>query len=316
MTSLAFNLDPQLSLRWSGHETFACRYAWLPKAYRALEADPDAFVDEDEAMVVLGIGKNMVRSAKFWIEATGLAEPVGRSRKMGLTDFGRDIFGTDGFDPFLEDRRTLWLLHWKLASRNEGPLFAWRLLLSHWPYPEFTPSEALRAFRAESHSRSLDHSDTTLGQHLDVFIHTYHRTRGAAVGVEDSLDGPLVDLNLLVNHGARQAEGGRWETVYGFRREPKPEIGQALFDYCLHDYWDRFASVDSALTFRAVAVGPASPGQVFKLTEDDLRARLEAPQGEAVRGFTYQVSAVQGLVSRQDGAPRPTLADVYAETAR
>jgi hypothetical protein len=316
MSSPAFSLDLQLGLRWSGHETFACRYAWLPKAYRALKADPDAFVDEDEAMVALGIGKNMVRSAKFWVEATGVAEPIGRSRAMRLTDFGHQVFGTSGCDPFLEDRRTLWLLHWKLASRDQAPLFAWRLLLSHWPYPEFTHSEALQAFRRESRSRGLDHSDITLSQHLDVFIHTYHRTRSASVGVEDSLDGPLVDLNLLVGHGARQAEGGRWETVFGFRREAKPEITQPLFDYCLHDYWDRFAPADNSLTFRAVAVGAASPGQVFKLTEEDLRARLEAPTGGAARGFSYQASAVQGLVSRLDGTPRPSLADVYAETAR
>ena len=30
-----------LVTRFSGHESFACRYAWLPKAYRELVADPD-----------------------------------------------------------------------------------------------------------------------------------------------------------------------------------------------------------------------------------------------------------------------------------
>jgi hypothetical protein len=31
--------EGQPSYRFSGHETFACRYAWLPKAYRAIAAD-------------------------------------------------------------------------------------------------------------------------------------------------------------------------------------------------------------------------------------------------------------------------------------
>jgi hypothetical protein len=313
MSAATFELDPQLSLKWSGHETFALRYAWLPKAYRALKANPKTFVDEDNAMVTLGIGKNMVRSLKFWVAATGVAEPVDRSREMTPTDFGHGIFGEDGFDPSLEDVRTLWLLHWKISSRDEGPLFAWRYLLSHWPFPEFTQSQALRGFKAESRRRGLDHSDVTLSQHLDVFLHTYHRTRGAAVGVEDSLDGPLVDLHLLVPHGSRLGEGGRWETVYGFRREAKPEISQALFDFCLLDYWDRFLGSDAVLNFRQVAVGSASPGQVFKLPEDDIRARLEAPPPSVkTRSYTYQASAVEGLISRANAKHRTSLADVYA----
>lgn len=316
MNSAAFELDPQLSLRWSGHETFACRYAWLPKAYRALKVDPGTFADEDRAMVTLGIGKNMVRSLKFWVEAAGVAETVDRKRTMEVTHFGHEIFGDDGHDPFLEDERTLWLLHWNLSSRRESPLFAWRYLLSHWPYPEFTHSQALRGFKGESRRRGLDHSDITLSQHLDVFLHTYHRARGAAVGVEDSLDGPLVDLHLLVPQGTRPADDGRWETVYAFRREAKPEISQALFDYCLLDYWDRFVGGDHVLNFRQVAVGPASPGQVFKLTEDDLRARFEAPPKDEKRGYVYQASAVEGLISRVKGVRRTTLSDVYEGVTR
>ncbi|MEP9369990.1 DUF4007 family protein [Xanthobacter sp. VNH20] len=300
-------------LRFSGHETFACRYAWLPKAYRAVKADPRTFVDDDKAMVVLGLGKNMVRALKFWVEVTGVARPVGRDRTLEITDFGEAIFNEEaGHDPYLEDVRTLWLLHWNIASRDEGPLFAWRFLLGHWPYPEFTHGEAFRAFRAQSVRMGFDHSDVTLRQHLDVFLHMYHPVRGASAAVEDSLDGPLVDLQLLVNLGARQSDGGRWETVYGFRREAKPEIGQTLFDYCLHDYWRRFAGTDPALNLRTVAMAPASPGQLFKLPEHDVRARVEgAPVSSASRGFTFQPSAIEGQLFRDgDG---PSLDDVYAE---
>jgi hypothetical protein len=315
MNATAFDLDPQLALKWSGHETFACRYAWLPKAFRALRNDPTTFADEDQAMVTLGIGKNMVRSLKFWVEAAGVAETVDRRRRMEVTEFGREIFDDDGHDPFLEDVRTLWLLHWKLSARHDGPLFAWRYLLSHWPYPEFTHSQALLGFKTESRRRGLDHSDITLSQHLDVFLHTYHRTRGTAVGVEDSLDGPLVDLHFLIPQGVRATDDGRWETVYAFRREAKPEVSQALFDYCLLDYWDHFARADQVLNFRTVAVGSASPGQVFKLTEDDLRARLEAPSLGKKRSYVYQASAVEGLISRATGGRRTTLSDVYAGAA-
>jgi len=75
--------------RFFGHETFPCRYAWLPKAAQAVSEDPSilASAKEDDAMVKLGVGKNMVRSIKFWAEAAGIV--VSDTAGHELTDFGR-----------------------------------------------------------------------------------------------------------------------------------------------------------------------------------------------------------------------------------
>ena len=81
-----------IKARYSGHETFVCRYAWLPKVVTELAKDPFLFDDEVNAMVRLGIGKNMVRSAKFWAEAAQIiadAEDGGHT----ITDFGRELLG-------------------------------------------------------------------------------------------------------------------------------------------------------------------------------------------------------------------------------
>lgn len=185
-------------------------------------------------------------------------------------------------------------------------------MIGHWPYPEFTRSQALAEFRRLSDRDGLEHSEVTLAQHLDVFLHTYQSTRGGAAAVEDSLDGPLVELDLFMPIGERRGENGRWETVYGFRREPKPDIGQALLDYAIQAFWKDEAPQDQTLSFRAVAMAAGSPGQVFKLSEDDLRERLEAPPvGDAPRGFSYQPSAIQAQLTRTGSGP--TLAQVYAQ---
>ena len=55
--------------RFTGHETFPCRYTWLPKTVAALENKPDLFRDIDEAIVALGVGKQMARAIRFWVEA-------------------------------------------------------------------------------------------------------------------------------------------------------------------------------------------------------------------------------------------------------
>ena len=300
------------NLRFSGHETFACRYAWLPKAYRALCKNPAQFSDEDGAMVELGLGKNMVRSLRFWVVAMGLAASD-NGRALMLTEFAHAVFDENGFDPYLEDVRTLWLLHWNLSSRSEGSLFAWQYLLNQWPYPELTRSEALAAFVRESTRLGYSHSAVTLAQHLDVFLHTYNPGRSSGIGVEDSLDGPLVELALLQAIGERKSENGRFETVYAFRREPKPEITAALFDYCLADYWARFRANEETLTLREITMGFCGLGQVFKLPEDDIRTRLETYSVNGFRGgFLYQPSAVQGLLFKSSDGSRSNLTAVYS----
>lgn len=130
--------------RFSGHETFPCRYAWLPKAVRGLRENPALFANEDDAMVRLGVGKNMVRAIRFWAGAAEVAVP---SDKNGVTvsEFGAALLGPGGYDEFLEDIRTLWLIHWKLSSSNTEPLFAWHHLLNFWHRPDFTASEVVFA---------------------------------------------------------------------------------------------------------------------------------------------------------------------------
>jgi hypothetical protein len=310
LTTLNPGIQPRL--RFSGHESFACRYAWLPKAFRALEAKPDLFTDDAFAMLELGIGKNMVTSLRFWVEVMDVAQPQNRRGSLVLTDFARELFAENGLDPYIEDTRTQWLLHWKLSSHREGGPFAWDYLIGRWPYPEFTRSEALGAFQRESERLGWTHSEVTLAQHLDVFLHTYLSNRGSALGVEDSLDGPLVDLNFLLIIGERKADSGRWELVYGFRREAKPEISPVLFDYCVMDFWQRFSPQETTLPLRSIASAPCSPGQVFKLNEDDVRTRLEEQHHQNYQPvYRYQPSAVQGLLTRLPHAPEINLRQVY-----
>ncbi|MGR6913611.1 DUF4007 family protein [[Actinomadura] parvosata] len=301
--------------KFSGHESFACRYAWLPKAYRELAGDPDAFADEDRAMVQLGVGKNMVRSIRFWVEVMGVAVPTA-GRSFELTPFGRAVLAEDGFDPYLEDARTLWLLHWNISTYKD-PLFAWQFLLFSWPFGELTRSEALTALRREAKRLNAIHSDVTLGIHLDVFLHTYIAPRTTKVTAEQSLDSPLAELELLHQVGERRADGsGRREPSYAFRRESKPEVTKAVFEYCLDDYWRRYKKSDATITFRDAAMAPFSVGQVFKLPEDDVRSRLDAyVLTDSAAPFRYQPSAVQGLIFRRDPGAHDFLAAVYAQEA-
>lgn len=260
--------------RFSGHESFTCRYAWLPKAVEAIHTNPLLFIDIDEAMVQLGLGKNMVQSLRFWVLAMRVAENCD-GNSLQLTPFGTQIFEKNGLDPYMEDASTLWLLHWQLCSHNDSPLFAWHFLFNRYNEPEIVRSDVLDAIARESEKLARPLAKATLAQHFDIFMHTYVPTRGAKNEIlEDNLDCPLVELRLIEKLGEKRNRENRQETIYGFNRESKAELSTGVFLYAVFDYWRRWKPDEETLSLTELTVGLGSPGQVFKLPEDDIRSRL------------------------------------------
>lgn len=301
--------------RISGHESFSCRYSWLPKAVRGLADSSMLFSDEDAAMVTLGVGKNMVRSIRFWAQVADMSASAKKGGGHSLTPFGRAILGENGSDPFLEDIRTLWLIHWKLSTNVENPLLAWDYLLNRWQEPELVPKTAITALHKEAMMGDAGLSRVTVEQHFDTFLHTYFPTRGRKREIqEDNLDCPLVELELIVKVGDREIEtsSGKREPIYSFRREEKPDITPELFIYCLNDFWQKRHMTNGTLTLKEVAHGHGSPGQVFKLPEEDVRARVDELARRTDGFFSYSESTTQQQLYRKDELdPMELLGDIY-----
>ncbi len=101
---------------FSGHESFPCKSLWLKKGYDFVFGGND--FNSADAVVKLGVGKNMVASIRYWMKAFGLTE------SDRLNDLGGFIFSSEyGKDPFVEDLGTLWLLHFMLVSSKEASLY-------------------------------------------------------------------------------------------------------------------------------------------------------------------------------------------------
>lgn len=307
---------PGKTYRISGHESFPCRYAWLPKSVRGLQEDPKLFWDEEGAMVELGVGKNMVRSIRFWSQVMGMVEAETKRQSLSVTGLGRTVLSKKGLDPFLEDIRTLWLLHWNLATNIENPLLAWDFLLNRWQEPELVPSVVLKALQKEAEKQEIRLSMVTLQQHFNTFLHTYYPTRGRKGEVrEDNLDCPLVELELIIKIGERELDrrSGSHETIYGFNREEKPDISPELFVYCLNDFWQKRHEVELTLALREIAHGHGSPGQIFKLPEEDVRTRVEALAKQTDGFFEYIESAnLQQVQINPDRSSKDLLKEIYS----
>lgn len=306
----------ETNYRFSGHESFSCRYAWIPKAVESLQEDPTIFSNIDEAMVRLGLGKNMVQSLRFWIQATRVAEQTSQGG-LQLTDFGLQIFGSSGLDPYLEDINTLWLLHWQLCSHDSNPLFAWHFLFNRYHEPEIVRSNVLEAIERESLTLARPLSKATLAQHFDVFMHTYVPTRGSKNEIlEDNLDCPLVELELIESNGQKINGQGKLETAYCFNREPKPDLSLGVLLYAVDDYWRRHKSDEETLSLSELTTGLGSPGQVFKLPEDEMRSYL-VQFNERDEYFVYKESAMFEQLRRvkSNGHASELIASAYKGVA-
>ena len=277
--------------RFSGHETFACRFAWLPKAVKLIGSDPTALSDDERSILELGLGKNMVRALRFWLEAFEVASA--KSGQWDLLPFGQTVFGQGGLDPYLERVETQWLLHWQLSTPVQNPLFAWRHILYRRMRPDFTRSELLVEMRAEGERLGFEHSDVTLLQHADAFLHSYLGSLSSS-SPEDALDGPLVDLGILRRLGRRRGGGGeRIEPVFALDRVPLVQIGGPVIDYAIASYWQARRAGEAVVTFRDLAHGEGSPGATLRLEAEDLRDHLE----RSTSLWSYRPSGDAGSVT-------------------
>ena len=101
---------------FSGHESFSCKSLWLKKGYDFLVHDYN--FNAPDAVVQLGVGKNMVSSIRFWMRAFMLTS------KDELTSIAHYLFNDqDGADPYIEDLGTLWLLHFLLVTGGEATIY-------------------------------------------------------------------------------------------------------------------------------------------------------------------------------------------------
>lgn len=267
-------------------------------------------------MVVLGLGKNMVRSMRFWVQAFGLASTTDRSgRELVPTPVAQKLLDrADGWDPFLEDVQTLWLLHWNLST-NPNPLLAWDELLFRWSGREIVRSSVVAHLQERSTELKIRATKRTLEQHFDIFVSTYFSSKieDSSLVIEDSLDCPLVELRLLVASGMKPRTKGVAEQIYRFRHEPKPEISPALFMHCLSDFWNTKHADEQTLSLQLVSSAQHSPGTVFRLPESDIRERLESIEKHSHGYYSYYESVNLQQLQRRGETPPNFLASVYEE---
>lgn len=180
---------------FSGHDSFHCRQLWLKKGYDFVKQG-ESFNSED-AVIKLGVGKNMVSSIRFWLRAFNIID-----NKDVPTDFGEQLLDDEtGYDPFLEDEASLWLLHYHLVKNRYASIYS--LIYNEFRKEKlFFNRETFVNYvkRLGDSSRDLNFNENTVGKDFTVFTNLY-KNDTESKDIEDSFAGILSEIELLKTTG-------------------------------------------------------------------------------------------------------------------
>ena len=204
---------------FSGHETFACKSLWLKKGYDFVK-DGHSFNDED-TVVALGVGKNMVSSIRYWLRAFGM---INQDNEISpLADF---IFDTEtGCDPFVEDSQTLWLLHWNLMYTNCATIYRQIFLNFHEERREFPKANICAFLKRKNLDKAFSGvvwNDNTIDKDISMLLRMYVSPN---TNIYEEYSAILLDLNLI-----KRIE----KDLYEFNYPTKAKINPLIFFYAVH----------------------------------------------------------------------------------
>lgn len=187
-------------MKFRGHETFFIRKGWLTKGMKYVKRHPDVFVSKEEKpMDVLGIGTNMVKSLRYWMQAVGITkEPTHGKRVQQFTPLGELIYR---YDRYLEEQGTLCLLQYELAS-NKDEATAWYFFFNEFQMLEFTKDDFIRGLKNYVLMQDGDTSvaDRSYQDDFNCIINTYisrNKTSRQQFSPENNIACPLGELGLL-----------------------------------------------------------------------------------------------------------------------
>ena len=239
---------------FSGHDSFQCRQLWLKKGYDYVHEGKN-FNDED-AVVQLGVGKNMVSSIRFWLKAFNIID-----NKDIPTEFGTRLFDDEhGFDPFLEDEASLWLLHYQLVKSGIASIYS--IIFNEFRkeklfFNKETYSNYIKRI-GESNS-DLNFNENTVAKDFIVFANLY-KNDSESKDIEDSFSGILSEIELLKTTGK-----GKEEHFY-IENAERDNLPEAVVLFAIIEN----PNYGNSISMNSLEFDMNSPGSIFALNRSGL----------------------------------------------
>lgn len=260
-------------MKFGGHETFHLRDNWLFKGMQMLANEGDLFNDRDEAIAVLGVGTNMVKSMRYWLLATEFAtatDGVLTSSKIGELILARD--------PYCDWLGSAWLLHYFLAC-NKSYATTWFWLFNKFGVSEFTTESAVHYLEAycQLNNKKINHN--TLTKDVNTLLRMY---------VEPVFDGRRtpedVDVCPLTRLALIKKDTGN---TYRLNAPDVDELPVQIFGYALVHFWTQQLQRITQFSFDELLRHDCSPAKIFCLNTDRTIDLLNKLVENFPRWFSY-----------------------------
>ena len=253
---------------FSGHESFQCRYLWLKKGYDFIK-NGGSFNQED-AVVELGVGKNMVGSIRYWMRAFDLLD-----NNDNLTKLAEKLLDDEGYDPYLEDIASLWLLHFHLVTKGYASIYSLIFNELRREKIEFTKESFLGFIKRLSEQTSTAINLNTVENDFGVFVKMYVYTESK--GKDDSFAGILTEIDFVrlkivfskVPDGSKEKQIK--QEFYVIENTERPTLPSAIVMYGLL----RQSGTAISVNFNSLEQDSNQVGTVFALNRTGLLTKIE-----------------------------------------
>ncbi len=215
-------MTEKIRYTFSGHESFYCKSLWLKKGYDFVKSN-NSF-NEQNAVVDLGVGKNMVSAIRYWLRAFGLLE---ENDLKEIADFLFDE--RKGKDPYIEDLGTLWLLHYCLVKTKLASIYNLFFIdFQKEKNNEFTKEQLQIFLKCKNAETAYAHlyNENTVKRDIGVLLQNYVISQSNKQN--EDFSALLLGLNLI-----RQSQSDN--KIFYFNRKGKSELVPEILLYALID---------------------------------------------------------------------------------
>lgn len=230
------------------------------------DIEKDRFFYDEFGFERIGLGRNMVKSLKFWTLATNiLTESKNDDQKPihRITAFGQMVYE---YDRFIRLSLTSSLLHYFLASEKQQAS-SWYWFFNESTHRSATFEEVFESLKLWVQSKSKKQvSDNTLKRDLECLRQLYTIGSNHTSDPEEVVISPLSSLRLL--HENRDVFAKKTPNINELDLDSLYFI---LLKYCK-------SNQVQSLTLEEIQYKPLLWGKIFNLTSNQILAVLEQIQ--------------------------------------
>jgi len=243
---------------FSGHDSFHCRKLWLKKGYDYVKSGNN--FNSENAVIKLGVGKNMVSAIRFWLKAFKIIDA-----KDNVTKFGDKLLDNlNGYDPYLEDEASLWLLHYQLVVSNYSSIY--NIIINEFRKEKLFFSKDIfinYIKRTSELKRDFPFNENTISKDFMVFTNLY-KNNLESKDIEESYSGLLAELDFVKTIKRENDEH------YHIENSERDNLNHAIFLFAILNN----PKYGYSISLNALEFEFNSPGSVFALTRKGLLNKI------------------------------------------